>query len=87
LADPKSFTTSLNIPFYEEHDYFFRLYWIPKLYRNPSRGNNTTCAYSFSRKHFTADRDGIQSYNHTGTKSIHVVISIKYGYWNTGSPG
>jgi hypothetical protein len=28
-----------------------------------------------------------REYNHIGTKSIHVVVSIKCGYWNTGSTG
>ena len=47
LADHKSFISSLNILFNKEHDDFSRLYWIPKLYKNTNRGNNTTGAYSF----------------------------------------
>jgi hypothetical protein len=50
LADHKSFISSLNILLNKEHDDLSRLYWIPKLYRNPYRENNTTGAYSFRRK-------------------------------------
>jgi hypothetical protein len=50
LADHKSFIPSLNILFYKEHDDFSHLYWIPKLYKNPHRGNNTTGSYSLWRK-------------------------------------
>ena len=71
LADHKSFISSLDILFNKEHDDFSRLYWVPKHYKNPNRGNNTTGAYSFWRKQ----------------KSMHVVVSIKCGYWNTGSSG
>jgi len=83
LVDHKWFISSLNIMFYKEHDDAFRWYWIPKLHKNPSRGNNTAGAFFFSRKRLTAVRDGIQSYSHTN----HIVVSIKYGYWNTGSYG
>jgi hypothetical protein len=50
LADYKSFISSLNILFNKEHDDFSHLYWIPKLYKNPYRGNDTTGGYSFWRK-------------------------------------
>jgi hypothetical protein len=50
LAGHKSFISSLNILFNKEHDDFSRLYWIPKLYKNPYRGNTTTGGYSFWRK-------------------------------------
>jgi hypothetical protein len=50
LADHNSFISSLNILFNKEHDDFCCLYWIPKLYKNPYRENNTTGAYSIRRK-------------------------------------
>ena len=34
----------------------------------------------FQENILTTVRDGIQSYNHTGTMSNHVVFPIKYGY-------
>jgi hypothetical protein len=37
----------------------------------------------FQENIVTAVRNGIQSYSHTN----HIVVSIKYGYWNTGSSG
>lgn len=51
MADRKSFISSLNMPFNEEHDDFFPLYQTPKLNKDPYRGNNATGAYYFSRKH------------------------------------
>ena len=50
LADHKSFISSLNILFNKEYDDFSSLYWIPKLYKNPNRGINTTGSYSLWRK-------------------------------------
>ena len=35
LAVQKSFISSFHILFSKEHDDFFRLYWIPKLHKNP----------------------------------------------------
>ena len=50
LADHNSFISSLNILSNKEHDDFSRLYRIPKLYKHPYKGTNTTGAYSFWRK-------------------------------------
>ena len=66
----------------KEHDDIYSWYWITKLHNNLYRGNNTTCAYFSSRKHFDCFKD---EYNQTGIKSIHVVVSIECGYWTTGS--
>ena len=56
--------------FSKEHDDFSPLYWIPKLYKNPHKGNNTTGAYSLGTNQLlinmtnilAAVKEGIQSY-------------------------
>ena len=70
LADHKSFISSLNIQFTTQHGDFSSLYWIPKLHKNPSKGNHTTGAYSLGTNQLlinmtnilAAVKEGIQSY-------------------------
>jgi hypothetical protein len=65
----------------KEHDDFYCWYWITKLHNNLYRGNNTACIF-LQKNILTASKT---EYNHTGIKSIHVVVSIECGYWTTGS--
>ena len=70
LVDHMSFISSLHVQFNTQNGDFSSLYWIPKLHKNPYKGNNTTGAYSLGMNQLlinmanilTAVKEGIQSY-------------------------
>jgi hypothetical protein len=70
LVDHMSFISSLHVQFNTQNGDFSSLYWIPKLHKNPYKGNNTTGAYSFGMNQLlinmanilTAVEEGIHSY-------------------------
>ena len=88
LDDHKSLISSLNTLLNKEHNDFSSLYWITKLHKNPYTEKNTTRASTFQQSNFlciwlTFWLLSKREYNHTVTKSIPVIASIKCGYWNT----
>ena len=65
--------------FSKEHDDFSPLYWIPKLYKNPHKGNNTTGAYSFCRKYFFINMSNILTNDsNTYTKILCIFEWFQY---------
>ena len=69
----------------EEYNALPFLYWILRLHKNPYRERYIACSSTCSAKELsiTMTKFSLQSkrdYNHTVTKSIHVVTSIKRGY-------
>ena len=88
LADHKSLISSLNTLLNKEHDDLSSLYWITNFTRIHIQKRILQVLLLFQQSNLlyiwlTFWLLSKREYNHTGTKSIHVVASIKCGYWNT----